>query len=146
MSRKLAITALLAALATPAWADWDAAQEARDAAARKAAQQEQAKRKAEADRVRSEAEQKAMRGALGKEAQGKSDAEVKRIYDAKMKTHIDQAKKVEAGGAAAGTDMERANAQMKAMTGKSMQDVTRMSPAEQEAFAKQMEKQYGTAK
>jgi hypothetical protein len=31
------------------------------------------------------------------------------------------------------------------MTGKSMQDIQKMTPAEQEAFAKQMEKQYGGA-
>jgi hypothetical protein len=32
------------------------------------------------------------------------------------------------------------------MTGKSTADIQKMSPAEQEAFAKQMEKQYGGAK
>jgi hypothetical protein len=35
---------------------------------------------------------------------------------------------------------------MKGMTGKSMADIQRMSPAHQEAFAKQTEKQYGGAK
>jgi hypothetical protein len=146
MSRILVITALLAAMAAPAWADYDAAGEAREAAARKAEQQEQARRKAEINRQRAEAEQKMMRGSLGAEAQGKSDAEVKRIYDARMKGYLDQAKKAESAGATSGSDMDRANAQMKAVTGKSMQDVAKMSPAEQEAFAKQMEKQHGGTK
>ena len=147
MPRILVIAALLAAMAAPAWADYDAAGEAREAAARKAAQQEEARRKAEMDRQRAQAEQKAMRGALGAEAQGKSDAEVKRIYEARMKGYLDQAKKVQSGGAAVpGSDMDKANAQMKAMTGKSTQDMARMTPAEQEAFAKQMEKQHGGTK
>ena len=62
-------------------------------------------------------------------------------YDAKMEA--------QAGVAPAGvpaSDMAKSNAQMKSMTGKSMQDIQKMTPAEQEAFAKQMEKQYGGAK
>jgi hypothetical protein len=42
--------------------------------------------------------------------------------------------------------MDKANANMKGMTGKSMAEIQKMSPAEQEAFSKQMEKQYGGAK
>ena len=88
-----------------------------------------------------------MRGTLGKEADGKSDAEVKKLYDAKINAQLDMAKKAQAGGAPApGSDMAKGDAQMKSMTGKSMQDIQKMTPAEQEAFAKQMEKQYGGAK
>ena len=147
MSRILVVAGILVALAGPARADWDAAGEAREAAQRKAEAAAAAKRKADADRQRSAAEAKMMRGYLGKEADGKSDADVKRIYQAKVNAQLDQAKKFQAGGApAAGSDMARAEAQMKAMTGKSMQDIQKMSPAEQDAFAKQMEKQYGGAK
>lgn len=141
--------AILAALVTVsslgAYADYDAKLEAQEAAQRKAEAAAAAKRKADADRQRSAAEQKMMRGALGREAEGKSDAEVKRLYEAKMNAHLDQAKKVQAGTLPGGPDTARGDAQMKAMTGKSMADIQRMSPAEQEAFAKQMEKQYGGA-
>jgi hypothetical protein len=147
MSRTFVIATLLLALAGPAHADWDAAGEAREAAQRKAEAADKARRKADADRQRSAAEAKVMRGYLGQEAEGKSDAEVKRTYDAKVNAQLDQAKKIQSGAApAAGSDMARGDAQMKAMTGKSMQDIQKMSPAEQDAFAKQMEKQYGGAK
>ena len=59
-------------------------------------------------------------------------------YDAKMEAQEAAQRKA--------SDMAKGNAQMKSMTGKSMQDIQKMSPAEQEAFAKQMEKQYGGAK
>jgi hypothetical protein len=140
----LAIVALLACTAVRA--DYDAKMEAQEAAQRKAAAAAEAKRKADAQRQMDAAQQKGMRGALGKEAQGKSDAEVKTLYDAKMKGYQDQAKKAQAGGAVSGSDMAKGSAQMKSMTGKSVQDLQKMSPAEQEAFAKQMEKQYGGAK
>jgi len=123
--------------------------EAQEAAQRKAAAAEKAKRDAAAKAQMNAAEQKMMRGTLGKEAEGKSDADVKKLYDAKMAGYQDQAKKAKAGIAPAGvpqSDMDKSNAQMKAMTGKSMQDMQKMTPAEQEAFAKQMEKQYGGAK
>jgi len=90
-----------------------------------------------------------MRGTLGKEAAGKSDAEVKVLYDKKMAGYMNDAKKAQAGVAPTGVpqaDMDKANANMKGMTGKSMQDIQKMTPAEQEAFAKQMVKQYGGAK
>ena len=109
----------------------------------------EAKRKADAQKQMDAAQQKMMRGTLGKEAEGKSDAEVKRIYDAKMAGYQAEAKKVQGGGTPTGvpaSDMARSNAQMKSMTGKSMQDIQKMTPAEQEAFARQMEKQYGGAK
>ena len=142
-----AFTALIAC--TAVHADYDAKMEAQEAAQRKAAAAEKAKRDAAAKAQMNAAEQKMMRGTLGKEAEGKSDADVKKLYDAKMAGYQDQAKKAKAGIAPAGvpqSDMDKSNAQMKAMTGKSMQDMQKMTPAEQEAFAKQMEKQYGGAK
>jgi hypothetical protein len=143
----LALAAMLAC--TAVYADYDAKMEAQEAAQRKAAAAAEARKKAETKKKMDAAEQKMMRGALGKEAEGKSDAEVKKLYDAKMAGYQDQARKAQAGVAPAGvpqSDMNRANAQMKSMTGKSMQDIQKMTPAEQEAFSRQMEKQYGGAK
>jgi len=143
----LAVVALLAC--TAVHADYDAKMEAQEAAQRKAAAAAEAKKKAEAKKQYDDAQMKGMRGALGKEADGKSDAEVKKLYDAKMTGYQDQEKKAKAGIAPAGvpqTDMDKANMQMKSMTGKSMQDMQKMTPAEQEAFSRQMEKQYGGAK
>jgi len=140
----LAVVALLACSAVHA--DYDAKMEAQEAAQRKAAAAAEAKKKAEAKKQYDDAQMKGMRGALGKEAEGKSDADVKKLYDAKMAGYQDQAKKAQAGVAPTGvpaSDMAKGNAQMKSMTGKSMQDIQKMTPAEQEAFAKQMEKQYG---
>jgi hypothetical protein len=143
----VALAALLAC--TLVHADYDAKMEAQEAAQRKAAAAAEAKRKADAKRQMDAAQQKQMRGALGKEAEGKSDAEVKVLYDRKMAGYMNDAKKAKAGVAPTGVpqaDMDKANASMKGMTGKSMQDLQKMSPAEQEAFARQMEKQYGGAK
>jgi hypothetical protein len=143
----LALAALLAC--TAVHADYDPKMEAQEAAQRKAAAAEKAKQDAAVKAQRSAAEQKMMRGTLGKEAEGKSDAEVKALYDKKMAGYMNDAKKAQAGKAPTGvpqSDMDKGNAQVKSMTGKSMQDIQKMSPAEQEAFAKQMEKQYGGAK
>ena len=146
MSRTLVIAALLAALAGPALADYDPKMEAEEAAQRKAAAAASAKKKADFEKQKSALEAKSMRQQLGKEAEGKSDAEVRKIYDAKVNTQLDMVKKAQSGGAAPGSDMAKGDAQVKAMTGKSSQEIQKMTPAEQEAFAKQMEKQYGGAK
>jgi hypothetical protein len=146
-SSTLAVALLLSC--TAVHADYDAKMEAQEAAQRKAAAAAEAKKKAEAKKQYDDAQMKGMRGALGKEADGKSDAEVKTLYDAKIAGYKADAKKVQSGGAPTGmsaSDMDKSNAQMKSMTGKSMQDIQKMTPAEQEAFAKQMEKQYGGAK
>jgi hypothetical protein len=71
-----------------------------------------------------------MRGALGKEARGKSDAEVKKLYDAKMPA-TRPGEEGEGRIAPAGvpqSDMDKANMQMKSMTAKSMQDIQKMTP------------------
>ena len=149
--RTLLVALFLAATVLPATADYDAKLEAEEAAKIKAERDAEARRKAAADRQRAAAEQKGMRQTLGKEAEGKSDAEVKRLYEAKMKGYTDQAKKAQSGGGWAMTDSQRANAaagdaQMKSMTGKSMADLEKMNEKELEAFGKQMEKQYGGGK
>jgi hypothetical protein len=143
----LAIALLLAC--TAVHADYDAKMEAQEAAQRKAAAAAEARKKAEHQKQIDAANQKGMRATLGKEAEGKSDAEVKKLYDAKMAGYQADAKKVQSGAAPTGvpaSDMAKGDAQMKSMTGKSMQDIQKMSPAEQEAFSKQMEKQYGGGK
>ncbi|WP_212758290.1 hypothetical protein [Usitatibacter palustris] len=146
MSRSFVITALLVALAGPALADYDAKMEAEEARQRKAAAAAEAKRKADYEKQRSAIEAKGMRKELGKEAEGKSDAEVKQIYNAKVKAQVDMAKQVQSGSAPPGSDAAKSDAQVKAMTGKSTKELQNMTPAEQAAFAKQMEKQYGGAK
>jgi len=146
--RKLPLAVLLAALAVPpALADWDEAREKRDAAERKARAAETARQKAETDRMRNEAELKAARGYLGPAAQGKSDAEVKRLYAEKMAV-IQRAGK---GDAAAKAQLQgltpeqqaQMDAAMKGMTGKSLTEVNRMSDAEMAAYQRDMEKKYG---
>jgi hypothetical protein len=143
----LALAALLAC--TAVHADYDAKMEAQEAAQRKAAAADKAKQDAALKAQKAATEQKMMRGTLGKEAEGKSDAQVKALYDKKMGGYMDDAKKAQAGVAPTGvrqSDMDKANASMKGMTGKSTADIQKMTPAEQEAFARQMEKQYGGAK
>ena len=93
--KRLALAAALLACATAALADYDPKLEAQEAAQRKAAAAEKAKRDAEVKKTKGDAEQKMMRGMLGKEAEGKSDAEVKVLYDAKMGAYMKQAKDAE---------------------------------------------------
>jgi hypothetical protein len=89
----LAIALMLAAGA--ASADYDAKGEAKEAAQRKAAQEAQAKKNAEAQKRKSDSEQQMMRGMLGKEAEGKTDAQVKVLYDARMGDYMKQAREAE---------------------------------------------------
>jgi hypothetical protein len=134
-----------------AHADWDAAGEAKEAAARKAEQQRVAKQRAAHDKMIRERTIAAYRQELGKDAIGKSDAEVERIYKKRQDDVLKQAAgaqaKIEKAGlnkkGAKQSEAEQADALMKAFSGKSMGDMSSMSPKEAEAFAKAMEKQYG---
>ena len=148
MKARSILLALAIAACPAAYADYDPKLEAQERAQRDAEARASAARKAYMDRQKAANEQKMMRGTLGKEAEGKSDAQVKVLYDKKMGDLQNQAKRALAGqsNAAPGSDQAKAEAQMKGMTGKSMGDITKMTPAEQEAFAKQMEKQYGGGK
>ncbi|QJR10749.1 hypothetical protein DSM104443_01818 [Usitatibacter rugosus] len=146
--RKLPLVVLLAALAVPpALADWDEAREKRDAAERKAQAAESARKKAEMDRIRSDTELKAARAYLGPAAEGKSDAEARRLYAEKMAV-IQRAGK---GDAAAKAQLQGLNpeqqaqmdAAMKGMTGKSLTEFNSMSDAEMKAYQRDMEKKYG---
>lgn len=128
--KRIALIALLGAvLAAPAWADYDAAMEAREAAQRKAQQQEAARKKAEAERMKADANMKYQRGVLGPAANGKSDAEVTALYNQKM----------------AGINKQAADAQKTygATSGKPPRDMNNMTLEEAQALAQQMQKQYG---
>ena len=131
-------------------ADYDPAQEAQEAAAQAAAARAEQERNAEADRIMAQARAKQdaavmqdKRKNLGNVAVGKSDAEVNRMYDEKVKADT-----AAAMGAAQDARQKMsdpaANAQMKAATGKSMQEIMNMSPEEQEAWAAEMEQKMGT--
>ena len=146
MRRSLAVLALLAGLAVPAFADWDPELERQEAAQREAAEKEQQRKQAEADARKLGA----MRQFLGAEAEGKSDAEVRRLYDAKLAAYQKQG---EAAAAAAPTAEEAekqardtrdaSGAAVKEMTGKSLEELENMSDEEAEALQRELEKKYG---
>lgn len=130
-------------------ADYDPELEAQEAAARAAEARADQQKKEEAQRIMAQAKAKHnaaiiqdKRERLGQAAVGKSDAEVNRLYDEKLKADT-------AAATAAAKDAQKtmndpgANAQMKAATGKSMQEIMSMSPEEQEAWAAEMEKKMG---
>ncbi len=150
--KKLILFAFLAALISAnVHADWDAALEAREAAERKTEQQRAARQKAEHDKMIRDASAKFHREALGKEAIGKSDAEVERIYKKRESDAVKLAAAVSKSGYAMSSQMpqldantrSQGDAQMKGMTGKSMTDLSKMNEKELEVFAREMEKKYG---
>lgn len=141
-------TALLATSFAPvARADWDAKLEAQEAAKRRAEQQEAARKRAAADRMKNEAEMKAIRGYFGKEGNGKSDEELKRLYQERQAAALRQAAAYQAPGSAQAkkdADMRKAaEANMKSMYGKSFKDLEGMSEKELDAFARDLEKKHG---
>lgn len=139
----------LSLLALPAQADWDAQLEAEEQAKREAAAREERARKAEADAMMAAARAKAeaaimadKRKTLGAAATGKSDAEVKRLYDAHIAQKTAEANAAFAEGQKALSSGAGAAA-MKQVTGHSMQELQSMSDEELDAFAKEMEAKYG---
>lgn len=131
-------------------ADDNTARDAREAAAQAAADRASQKLEADAERTLDEAAAKQdaaltrdKRRWLGSAAVGRSDGDVNRLYD----------DRVNAGTAAAASTIgsaqramrdPRANAQMKAATGKSMQEYMRMSPEEQQEWAAEMQEEMGS--
>jgi hypothetical protein len=77
-----------------------------------------------------------MRKDLGKQANGKSDAEVKKLWDAKVKTDAKNIQQQEA------TTRPIKDAQMKKMYGKDTKDLMNMSDEDLEVFSKDVEKKY----
>ena len=147
--KMLHVMLVLASLAaTNVFADWDAAGEAREEAQRKAAAAADARKKAEGDRMLRDAQAKSMRQHLGAAANGKSDAEVKRLYDQQM-AEYQRAAKGEAGARArvGGLDANQrsqADSGLKSTTGKSLKDIEGMNEAQLEALGREMERKYGT--
>lgn len=150
MKRLLAATLVSMLAVGQVHADWDPELEAQEQREREPAAREQAAREAAAQKIIKDAEAKAhaaqmveKRKYVGAAAQGKSDAEVERLYDQK------QAQKTqEAYSAAAEAQRKmkdpRAQAATKEVTGHSMEEMSNMSDAELDALAREMEKKYGT--
>ena len=151
MKKILLFTLLTSLFSLHAHADWDAAAEAREDAKRKAAQQQEARKKAEVDKMLREANVKAMRGQMGKEAVGKSDAEVEKLYRQRMAEYQRQGAAAAASGATMARQLQKLDAdtrpqrdaQMKGMTGKSISELEKMSDKDLEAFSREMEKKFG---
>ncbi len=151
MKRFLLFTLFAGLLSANAYADWDPALEAREAAERKAEQQRAAKQKADHDNMIRAARAKAYRKELGKDAVGKSDAEVERIYRQRQDDALKQAAAFTSKGNAMSGQSQKLDpntrsqydAQMKGMTGKSVTDLEKMNDKELDAFTRDMEKKYG---
>ena len=129
--------------------DWDPEFEAQEQAKYEAQQRAEAQKKQETqkqlDAAQAQFNQEIMaskRETLGAAANGKSDAEVNRLYDAKIKATTEEANQ------AAQTAREQLStgqgaAAVKQVTGKSMAELENMSDEEADAFAKEMEEKYG---
>lgn len=135
--------------APSARADWDAKAEAERQAKHDAEARDQRARKAKADAALAAARAKAnaaimadKRKTLGPAANGKSDAEVNRLYDAHIAATTAEANAVMAEGQKALSSGTGAAA-LKSVTGKSMQELQSMSDEELEAFAADMQAKFG---
>jgi hypothetical protein len=146
---RLAVAFVLLALASPVLADYDPELERQEAAQREAAQKEQARRNAEAKRIRGDAELRMMREFVGADAAGKSDAEVRRLYEARVKANEQAARAAAASAPTAAEaekmqrDAEAGTATVEEMTGKSIEELENMSDEEAEALQRELEKKYG---
>ncbi|ATG91976.1 hypothetical protein [Methylomonas koyamae] len=97
------------------------------------------------DAAKAKAEREVMDGkrkALGAAAQGKSDAEVDRLYQARTRQNQEEAERLSAEARAALSSGQGAAA-VKQVTGKTLQELENMSDAEAEALAQELEKKYG---
>lgn len=140
---------LVLLIGTQVLADWDPEAEAQYEAERAAETRAEQERQRAADKQLNEARAKANKAALdskretlGAAAAGKSDAEVSKLYDAKIK------RDTEAGQAAAKAGREALSqgqgaAALHQVTGKSLSELENMSDAEAEALQREMERKYG---
>jgi len=133
-----------------AYADWDYALEAKEVAEKKAEQENETNEKTKTDAILKKNNEQAktemtiqdkknvasMRKDLGKQANGKSNAEVKKMWDAKVKTDSKNIQQNEA------TTRPMKDAEMKKMYGKDTKDLMNMSDEELESFSKDVEKKY----
>jgi uncharacterized protein YfaP (DUF2135 family) len=148
MNRIITIMFLIAFNST-AWADWDPEMEAQEQAEREATQRAEQARNREAQKMVDEANAKANREMLdskrknlGATAKGKSDAEVNRLYDAKIKQTTEEANRLAQEARSAFSQGQGAVA-VKQVTGKSLQELENMSDEEAEALSRELEKKYG---
>ncbi|QSB00758.1 hypothetical protein JWZ98_19205 [Methylomonas sp. EFPC1] len=132
-----------------ALADWDPELEAQEQAQREATQRAEQTREREAQKMVDEANAKgnremmdSKRKNLGAAAKGKSDAEVNRLYDAKIKQTTDEANRL-AQEARSALSQGQGAAAVKQVTGKSLQELENMSDEEAEALSRELEKKYG---
>jgi hypothetical protein len=143
----LPVLALL--LGAPAFADWDPAEEARYEAERKAAQQAEQEKQREIQKMQDDAQAKydaevmqEKRKTLGAAANGKSDAEVIRLYDAKVAEDM-AAANLAAARAREALSSGQGAAAVKQVTGKTMEELENMTDEEAEALGREMEQKYG---
>ncbi len=143
----LLVLALLAS--AQARADYDPVLEAKEKAQRDAAQRAAQEQQRKTDKMKADLEAKAnaeqmasKRKTLGAAANGKSDAEVNRLYDAKITQDTAAANK-SAQDAQKALSSGQGAAAVKSVTGKSMQDIQNMSDAELDALSREMERKYG---
>ncbi|AMK76176.1 MULTISPECIES: hypothetical protein [Methylomonas] len=140
---------LLTIFNTNALADWDPELEAQEQAQREAAQRAEQAREREAQKMIDAANAKANREMmdskrknLGAATKGKSDAEVNRLYDAKIKQTTEDANRL-AQEARSALSQGQGAAAVKQVTGKSLQELENMSDEEAEALSRELEKKYG---
>lgn len=152
MKRLVAATLVSLLTVGHAHADWDPELEAQEQREREAAARERAAREAEGQRIKQEALAKAhaqdmarKRDYLGAEAKGKSEAEVNRLYDAKVAAKTAEANQLWDEGMRKVKSPE-ARASTEAVTGYTMEEMSNMSDAELDALTKEMEKKYGGGK
>jgi hypothetical protein len=145
--KQVMITGLLLALAVgPVWADSDPEMEReerlaleREQAAERARQAELAQMKRDAQAKYDAAVVADKRKRLGAAANGKSDAEVNRMFEADQAQKRAEAETAMREGFGAGT---AGGAMVKQMTGHSLEDMQNMSEEELEAMAKELEAKY----
>lgn len=149
MRLRASIAALAILASTAAWADYDPALEAQEKAQRDAAQKAAREDQRKIQKMKDDAaaqynkEQIAeKRKTLGAAAQGKSDADVDKLYAARIKSDTDAANRAADNAKRALSSGQGADA-VKQTTGKSMKEMQNMSSAELDALAKEMEKKYG---
>ncbi|PKD38923.1 hypothetical protein CWO84_17900 [Methylomonas sp. Kb3] len=140
---------LLTLCNTHVLADWDPELEAQEQAKREATQRAEQVKQREAQKMIDAANAKgnqemmdSKRKNLGAAAKGKSDAEVNRLYDAKIKQTTDEANRL-AQEARSALSQGQGAAAVKQVTGKSLQELENMSDEEADALSRELEKKYG---
>ncbi|MDT4290166.1 hypothetical protein RO575_11405 [Methylomonas sp. MO1] len=146
---RVIVLMLLTIFNTNALADWDPELEAQEQAQREATQRAEQARAREAQKLINEANAKANREMMGSKrknlgaaAKGKSDAEVNRLYDAKIKQTTEDANRL-AQEARSALSQGQGAAAVKQVTGKSLHELENMSDEEAEALSRELEKKYG---